>query len=193
MAFIKKIILLVSVGSIFGAIIGLIEAFSFIFANRYFHYKMFRLIAQNLQHDLNKWVLLCVLGALAVGPLLFLLARFIWKKLPDITWKPFTAGASVAFILLAILNMALFADSKINIPKGPNVILIVIDALRPDHLGCYGYQRDTSPNIDKLAKEGIIFKNAYANAPWTKPSVATIFTSLYPNLHGAINANSVLY
>jgi arylsulfatase A-like enzyme len=62
---------------------------------------------------------------------------------------------------------------------GCNVILITMDAVRPDHLGCYGYERNTSPNIDKLASEGVLFKNAISRAPWTIDSIASIFTSLY--------------
>ena len=69
-------------------------------------------------------------------------------------------------------------------PKTPkndfNIVLITIDTLRADHLGCYGYHRNTSPNIDKVAERGIIFKNAIAPSSWTAPSMASIMTSLYP-------------
>ena len=65
-----------------------------------------------------------------------------------------------------------------------NVILIVIDALRADHLGCYGYKRSTSPRLDALAREGVLFKNCYSQSSWTKPSVSSILTSLYPSRHG---------
>lgn len=65
-----------------------------------------------------------------------------------------------------------------------NVILIVIDALRSDHLGCYGYHRQTSPNLDALAGEGAVFETCYAQSSWTLPSVASILTSLYPTMHG---------
>ncbi len=66
-----------------------------------------------------------------------------------------------------------------------NLVLIGIDTLRRDHLGCYGYDRQTSPNIDKLASEGVLFENVVSQAPWTLPSFASIFTSLYPSQHGA--------
>lgn len=65
-------------------------------------------------------------------------------------------------------------------PKMPNIIFIIIDTLRADHLGCCGYGRDTTPNIDKLAGEAKLFTNAIAAAPWTLPSVASILTSQYP-------------
>ena len=68
--------------------------------------------------------------------------------------------------------------------KGANhVIIISADALRSDHLGCYGYQRDTSPFIDQFSKESVLFENASSHAPWTLPSFATLFTSLYPSFH----------
>jgi len=61
-----------------------------------------------------------------------------------------------------------------------NVVLIMVDTLRADHLGCYGYQRDTSPNLDRLAKAGVLFENFYSVAPWTNPAIASLFTGRYP-------------
>lgn len=66
-----------------------------------------------------------------------------------------------------------------------NVVLILIDTLRPDHMGCYGYHRNTTPNIDNLAQEGILFKNHIAQSSWTKPATASILTGLYPKNHKA--------
>lgn len=70
-----------------------------------------------------------------------------------------------------------------NQPRKLNVILITIDALRADHLGCYGYKRNTSPNIDKLAKEGVLFTQAIAQSSHTPTSMSTILTSTMPNKH----------
>ncbi len=66
----------------------------------------------------------------------------------------------------------------------PNVILIVVDTLRADHLSAYGYERRTSPVLDAFAAENLHFDFAIATAPWTAPSVASIFTGLYPAAHG---------
>jgi arylsulfatase A-like enzyme len=88
-------------------------------------------------------------------------------------------------IFLIFLNIAVFGYKKANVPHGPNVLLIVVDTLRSDHLGSYGYVRKTSPNIDRLARESILFKSSISQAPWTLPSVATILTSLYPSVHEA--------
>ena len=64
-----------------------------------------------------------------------------------------------------------------------NVLFIVCDALRPDHLRCYGYSKETSPFIDKLAKEGVLFKNTIANCNHTIPGLVSLFTGLYQTTH----------
>jgi arylsulfatase A-like enzyme len=69
--------------------------------------------------------------------------------------------------------------------KRPNFIIFLVDMLRPDHLGCYGYPKKTSPNIDRLAGQGIVLDNAYAPCPWTYPSVVSLLTGLFPSSHGA--------
>ncbi len=58
----------------------------------------------------------------------------------------------------------------------PNLVVILIDTLRPDHLGTYGYPRPTSPAIDAIAKTSVVFEHAYSTAPWTNPTIATLFT-----------------
>lgn len=73
-----------------------------------------------------------------------------------------------------------------------NVILITLDALRADHLSCYGYIRKTSPNIDQLAKEGALFKQAIAQSPWTVSSLPSIMTSTYPHTHSIMQSNNRL-
>jgi len=67
----------------------------------------------------------------------------------------------------------------------PNVILIVIDTVRKDHLSCYGYNRQTMPRIDDFAKDAVRFDDAIAASPWTLPSIASILTGLYPHNHQA--------
>jgi arylsulfatase A-like enzyme len=70
-------------------------------------------------------------------------------------------------------------------PKAkPNIILISIDTLRADHLGCYGYERKTSPHIDAFAESGLIFRNARSHSNWTAPSHMSMFTGLFPSVHG---------
>jgi len=65
-----------------------------------------------------------------------------------------------------------------------NVVVVVIDTLRPDRLGCYGHERGTSPFIDSLAAQGVVFEQAYSTSSWTVPSVASLMTGLPPRGHG---------
>ncbi|MDP8297299.1 MAG: sulfatase [Candidatus Orphnella occulta] len=65
----------------------------------------------------------------------------------------------------------------------PNVLFIIVDTLRSDHLGCYGYQDIKTPNIDGIAKRGTLFENVIASAPLTLPSHASIFTSTFPQFN----------
>jgi arylsulfatase A-like enzyme len=85
-----------------------------------------------------------------------------------------------------LIGSALFVCCGSSNPEGPSLILVVVDTLREDFLGCYGFEGETSPNLDRLAREGIVFDNCFAQAPWTKPSVATLLTSLHPRTHGVL-------
>src|SRR5881296_196373 len=74
----------------------------------------------------------------------------------------------------------------------PNLLLITIDTLRADRLGCYGYGRATSPRIDRLSERGALFERAYTTIPRTTQSVASILTGRYPKSHGARGLFSTL-
>jgi arylsulfatase A-like enzyme len=67
--------------------------------------------------------------------------------------------------------------------RPPDVFIYLVDALRPDHLGCYGYPRGSSPAIDAFAAEATLYESAHTAATWTRPSVATLLTGLYPCVH----------
>lgn len=67
---------------------------------------------------------------------------------------------------------------------GPNVIILLIDKLRADHVGCYGYHLETTPNIDEYANRGVRFENVRAQASWTLPSTVSLFSGLHPSTHG---------
>ncbi|HEV8441086.1 MAG TPA: sulfatase [Methylomirabilota bacterium] len=77
-------------------------------------------------------------------------------------------------------------------PARPNIVLIVIDTLRADHLSCYGYPRQTSPWLDRIADTGVVYDNAMSAAAWTPPSHASIFTGAYPSRHGVDRSHLVL-
>ena len=92
------------------------------------------------------------------------------------------------FPLLAIAFAALFF-LLYHFLGSPNysIILITIDALRASHLSIYGYDKNTSPEIDKLAREGLLFVRSSAAAPSTGPSIGSLMTSKYPSFHGMVS------
>ena len=65
-----------------------------------------------------------------------------------------------------------------------HVVLILVDAMRADHLGCYAGKDMGTPNVDELARQGVVFQNAISQASWTRPSTASIMTGLYPSQNG---------
>ena len=88
-----------------------------------------------------------------------------------------------SFWLIAVLvGLALILPQcRRAAPDKPNILLLVVDALRADHLGLYGYSRNTSPRLEEFARRGIVFDRAYAQAPSTFPSTAAMFTGRYPS------------
>ncbi len=67
-----------------------------------------------------------------------------------------------------------------------HILLYVFDALRADHLSCYRYRRDTSPNLDALSEDGVLFENCFSTSTWTRPVAASLLTGTYPKVHGTI-------
>ena len=96
-----------------------------------------------------------------------------------------------AFLPPVLVLATLLAGCSRAAPR-PNLLLLVVDSLRPDHMGCYGYHRSTTPRLDRLAAEGAQFLNAISQAPWTTPSMASVLTSLYPSTHGVVDMEFVL-
>lgn len=76
--------------------------------------------------------------------------------------------------------------------KKPNIVFIVIDTLRWDHMGCYGYKRATTPTLDRIAAEGARFEYAIASSSWTMPCVMSMFTSVPPSRHGVTSSSRSL-
>ncbi|TMB59285.1 MAG: sulfatase, partial [Deltaproteobacteria bacterium] len=72
----------------------------------------------------------------------------------------------------------------------PSVLVVLVDTLRADHLGCYGAAPSPSPVVDRLAAGGLVFEQAVAQSSWTMPSVATLFTGLHPRSHGVVGASA---
>jgi len=94
---------------------------------------------------------------------------------------PWRCLEGAAVLLLCWASAAAAAGPQV---AAPNIILITVDTFRPDHLGYYGYDRDTSPHLDTLSSEGVFFRQAFATSAWTAPGLISIQTSLYGPTHG---------
>lgn len=107
---------------------------------------------------------------------------FFYLELPSLSLN-IKLFLSLLFILFFPGRGFSLASSIKSFNAKPNVLLITIDSLRPDHMGIYGYPLPTTPHIDKIASEGILFKNAFTQGGWTSPAMISVFTSMYPNVH----------
>jgi len=125
----------------------------------------------------------------------------LFRRFLDSPW-PYFAAAGV------LLVVAVFSQIEIEGPARSsgsvediaalrerddlNVVFILIDTLRADRLGAYGYERNTSEVMDSLAKHGIVFRNVLSQSSWTKASMASIWTGTYPANNGVVRFNHVL-
>jgi arylsulfatase A-like enzyme len=99
---------------------------------------------------------------------------------------------AIAIVVAAALSASLLvlrlklspAESGVEAARSPNVVLLIIDTLRADFLGCYGSREDASPEIDEIAEDGVIFENVLAQCSWTRPSIGSMITALYPRTLG---------
>lgn len=82
------------------------------------------------------------------------------------------------------------SESGSTVARKPNVILYVIDGAGADYMSVYGYDRETTPNIARLAADGAVFERAYSNSAWTKPSTASFMTSLHHSVLGGFRADN---
>ncbi len=94
----------------------------------------------------------------------------------------------VFFLIIPIFVLFFIRPSSGEKTGDPNVVLIVIDTLRQDHLPFYGYEKNTAPFVGTIASRSAVFDNAFATSSWTAPSTASIFTSLYPFQHGVVQS-----
>ena len=96
------------------------------------------------------------------------------------SFKPALVGVALGLVT-AGLGLGLLLWFLTSGRPAPNLILITVDTLRADHLGVYGYRRATSPNVDALAKESLLYRRAFSQAPETNPSLSSLMTSHYPH------------
>ncbi len=121
------------------------------------------------------------------------MATFLIERVP---WRPLAGTAGVGLILFSLVPPLVAPDAPpLPPPAGrappgaPNVLIIVIDTARADRFSCYGYEKPTTPNIDRIASEGILFERAISSAVHTLPGHASIMTGTPSTVHGANGAN----
>lgn len=107
-------------------------------------------------------------------------------------------GGGCILFLVAAGGVALYVNTTDRALGGPrshgnDLILVVIDTVRADDFGCYGNDRRVTPNIDALARDGVLFDQAFSHSPWTLPSVASLLTSTYPTIHGAVGKGKAMH
>ena len=140
-----------------------------------------------------------VLHVIVVFPVILLFCCTVFILLYWLVPKAFArAGLCLAVICCLVCftagNVRLYAAEEDDPVKKTNVVLIILDTLRVDHLSCYGYHRKTTPHIDRFASEAVKYTKAYSTASWTLPSTASIMTGKYPGSHGAHrNKNESFY
>jgi arylsulfatase A-like enzyme len=103
-----------------------------------------------------------------------------------------TTRASGVLAAALVTALATLASAGCSRPAKPNVILISLDALRADHLGCYGHERDTSPNLDRMAAEGTLFERGFSPTAWTLPGHASMLSGRVPRRHGATRSGTAI-
>lgn len=142
------------------------------------------------------WVFIILFGKISLFAILILVAGVSFQVFTTVAKReaaassrlnralPWLAGATVV-LLIAIQGGGWLTErvKTSNLPTAasgaPNVIVIVVDTLRADHLSSYGYERDTSPFMDSLAAEGVRYENAIAPSSWTQPVHASMLTGRY--------------
>jgi arylsulfatase A-like enzyme len=123
-----------------------------------------------------------LIAMLAAGWICYRVFRHLFRFLRSGITVPLRPGYLVLVLALLIAGgqAACMIYRATHRATGPNIILISLDTLRGDHLGCYGYERQVSPNIDRFVASSVLFENAVTQAGSTLPSHKSVMTSLYP-------------
>jgi choline-sulfatase len=93
---------------------------------------------------------------------------------------------SLATVIALVAAASAAVAAWVRSPRRPNIVVVVIDTLRADHLPVYGYAKDTAPFLSALAAESVVFSTAQSTSAWTAPATASLFTSLYPFQHNVV-------
>jgi arylsulfatase A-like enzyme len=130
------------------------------------------------------WQFFAALAVLVSG----IAAAILSRVLPALRVRTLLAVALLAPASIAFWNSHLQADRQADgnavHAAGPNILLVVLDTTRADHLSSLGYSRRTTPSLERMTATSMRFTRAFAPSPWTAPSHASLFTGLQPRRHG---------
>ncbi|MCI0445316.1 sulfatase-like hydrolase/transferase [bacterium] len=139
------------------------------------------------------WTALITAGSI----LMFFAIRYLAIRISQrSSSKSLVAGIFLICMIVTIADA--YIDRKANLPQQtsaanrPNILLIVVDTLRWDFVSAYGFPHPLTPNIDALAREGVLYENAISPSPWTTPSHASLFIGQYPSRNGVDGRNILL-
>ena len=126
-------------------------------------------------------------GILVLAPIIGGLAAMVYvDRVLGIPGLLALTGGVAWVAALPVLSPQTLAWPEADRDAGPPLVLVVVDGLRPDHLGVYGYPRATSPNLDAVAaRRGLVYADASTAAPWSLPAVGSLMTGRVPSRHGA--------
>jgi arylsulfatase A-like enzyme len=96
------------------------------------------------------------------------------------------ARALVLLVIAGAAGLSCGSPRKRAFERRPNVVVFLLDTLRPDYLDAYGYPRTTAPFLSEMAEQSVVFEQAFSTSSWTVPSVASLFTSAYPHQHRVV-------
>ncbi len=146
-----------------------------------------------------------VVDGMALAAVVSFVAWMIARALAPLFERSRTAAAAGLVLLVLAAGYGISATPpRITADAAPplpaldpsrpqrNVVLISLDSLRADHVGAYGYERDTSPSFDRFAREGVLFRNAISTSSWTLPTHLTMFTGRSQLAHGVVEDTRVL-
>ncbi len=144
----------------------------------------------------KRMLLSVVLALVAIACGVFVTKRML--AMPRLSVR----GRFVTLLVIAVIGIGFYGRERVidaQVPsradaKGKyNVVFVIVDTLRADRLGCYGYSRPTSPRIDRIAAESTLFERAVVQAPYTWTSFGSYFTGKYPRKHGLLKMDPTVY
>ncbi len=154
-----------------------------------------------IDRDTTLWLSLSALAAAVAGFLCMAVARRLGRRINGArarrAWQEAAAAAALVLVVAGFffVRSPLYWPARWRLPhvrsaasaapRGPHVLWIMLDTVRADHTGVYGYRRPTTPFLQDWAKSAIVFDNAYGDGIWTVPSQSSMFTGLPARVHGA--------